>query len=358
MMVHLLPVLFCLLVLAYPGAGASSAVSAPAAPAPDLVYRFPTDNEALAAKRPEEFYMYTDRNFEGVKSKPWTGGCYGFTRTQVRTASGPVCVQFHEGIDIRPVKRDARGEPLDEVRPMAPGVVVHASTDPRKSNYGRYVVVEHTVPEGNIYSLYAHLASVACREGQRVGTGNKLGTMGHSGAGLNRERSHVHVELCLLLNTNFQQYYDSLRLSTPNAHGIYNGMNLAGVDVSQVLLACCDGKPFCLRQFFAGLEEQYRVRIPFQGTYPDWIRRYPFVWHNPKGLKQAASIDISFTGEGVPFRATPSTESVEGPVVVWAKPWPFDQKYRTVSRVSGSSRAPALTPAGLRYIRLLSLGSL
>lgn len=357
MTVRLLPVLACWLLLAPPGAGAPAAATPRALP-PDLAYRFPTDNEALAAGRPEEFYMYTDRNFEGVKSKPWTGGCYGFTRTQVRTASGPVCVQFHEGIDIRPLKRDAAGEPLDEVRPMAPGVVVHASADPRKSNYGRYVVVEHTVPEGHIYSLYAHLGAVSCREGQRVGTGNKLGTMGHSGAGLNRERSHVHVELCLLLNANFQKYYDSLKLSTPNAHGIYNGMNLAGFDVSKVLLACSGGKTLCLRQFFAGLEEQYRVRVPFQGTYPDWIRRYPFVWSNPKGLKQAASIDISFTGEGVPFRAAPSTEAVQAPVVVRAKPWPFDQKYRTVSRVSGSSRAPVLTPSGLRYIRLLMLGSL
>lgn len=343
---------FGLLAAGWPGL----ASAAPAVPPADLSFRFPTNNEALA-DRPEEFYMYTDRNFEGVKSKPWTGGCYGFSRTLVRTASGPVCVQFHEGIDIRPLKRDASGEPLDEVRPMASGLVVHVSADPRKSNYGRYVVVEHSVPEGKIYSLYAHLASVVCRVGQRVGTGNKLGVLGHSGAGLNRERSHVHVELCLLLNTRFQEHYDAMKLSTPNAHGIYNGMNLAGFDVSKVLLTCSSGGPLGLRQFFAGLEEQYRVRVPFKGIYPDWIVRYPFLWHNPKRLKKAASIDISLTAEGVPFCASPSTEAVEAPAVVFARPWPFNQKYRTVSRVSGSSRAPVLTPSGRRYIQLLMLGT-
>ncbi len=322
-----------------------------------LVFRLPTDNCALTEGKPEEFYMYTDRNFEGVKSKPWTGGQYGFMRTPARFAAGVYCIKFHEGLDIRPVKRDAVGEPLDEVRPMAPGKVVHVSSDPRKSNYGRYVVVEHALEEGKIYSLYAHMAEVSCRTGQRVGTGNRLGRLGHSGVGLNRERSHVHVELCLLLNRNFQEHYDRLKISEPNAHGIYNGLNLAGFDVSEVLKLCQNGKPFSLRQYFAGLEEQYRIRVPYFGKKPDFLQRYPFLWSNPQRINDPKSLDISFTGAGVPIRVMPSEEAVEEAKVISAKPWPFDQKFRTISRISGSSKTPVLTASGKRYVSLLMIGS-
>ena len=76
----------------------------------------PTDNQAIFSSDPSEFYMYTDRNFEGVTSKPWSGGGYGFTRDQKRSAAGIILTRLHEGIDIRPMRRDSSGDPLDEVR--------------------------------------------------------------------------------------------------------------------------------------------------------------------------------------------------------------------------------------------------
>ena len=36
----------------------------------DIVVRFPTENTALLDNRPQDFYMYVDRNFEGKKSQP------------------------------------------------------------------------------------------------------------------------------------------------------------------------------------------------------------------------------------------------------------------------------------------------
>ena len=141
----------------------------------DIVVRFPTENTALLDNRPQDFYMYVDRNFEGKKSQPWEAGAYGFTRTLVRTQAGPVAVKFHEGIDIKPLRRDASGTPLDDVHPVAGGTVVHASANPTHSNYGRYVVIEHQLKDGPLYSLYAHLASVSCRKGDRVGTVEVVG---------------------------------------------------------------------------------------------------------------------------------------------------------------------------------------
>ena len=46
--------------------------------------------------------------------------------------------RFHEGIDIRPLQRDADGEPLDIVHSIAAGKVAYANIVPSYSNYGRY----------------------------------------------------------------------------------------------------------------------------------------------------------------------------------------------------------------------------
>ena len=124
------------------------------------------------------------------------------------------------------------------MHPVAGGTVVHASANPTHSNYGRYVVIEHQLADGPLYSLYAHLASVSCKEGDRVGTGNVIGKLGYSGVGLNKTRAHVHLELCLKLQDDFENWYSSLKLGTPNRHGAYNGLNLAGAknDVQYIVI--------------------------------------------------------------------------------------------------------------------------
>lgn len=298
--------------------------------------------------------MYVDRTFEGVKSKPWEGGQYGFHRTLVRTQSGPVAIKFHEGIDIKPMERDTSGVPLDMVHPVAGGKVVHASDNPRDSSYGRYVVIEHALPEGPLYSLYAHLASVDCKSGDIVGTGNAIGKLGFSGVGINKERSHVHLELCLLINGNFQTWYDSRKLGTPNKHGIYNGLNLAGFNPEDALMICKDGSPFSLNAYFATLTPQYTVRIPNTGI-PDMVKRYPFLLK--QGPVKPASWEVAMTGPGVPISFTPSAEPCTEPVVINAVPHPFSQLYRTVNRVKGSSKDPQLTPSGKSYINLMMTGA-
>src|SRR5437763_16666049 len=107
----------------------------------DLV--LPTDNDALFFGNGPTFYQYVERDYKGVKSTPWEGGQYGFVRDPAETSAGIVYTRFHEGIDIRPLQCDERGEPLDPVRAIAAGVVVHTNAVPGFSNYGKYVVVEH-----------------------------------------------------------------------------------------------------------------------------------------------------------------------------------------------------------------------
>ena len=88
-------------------------------PGVDLV--MPTDNDALFSGNGPAFYQYVERDFKGVKSTPWEGGQYGFVRDPVETSAGVVYTSFHEGIDVKPLRRDARDEPLDEVRAIRDG---------------------------------------------------------------------------------------------------------------------------------------------------------------------------------------------------------------------------------------------
>src|SRR4029453_8276853 len=96
-------------------------------PALALDLALPTDNDGLFAGDGGAFYQYVERDYQGTKSTPWQGGQYGFVRDPTGTAAGTVYTRFHEGIDIRSVGRDARGDPLDEIRAIAEGKVVHVN---------------------------------------------------------------------------------------------------------------------------------------------------------------------------------------------------------------------------------------
>lgn len=316
--------------------------------AEDLVYRLPTDNDALFRGDNDAFYMYCDRNFEGEKTQPWQAGSYGMVRNPFRAFDKSVMfAHMHEGIDIKPLHRDEAGEPTDMVRPIAPGRVVHASSAPGASNYGRYVVVEHKVPEGSIYSLYAHLAEVTCEAGQYVGTGNELGKLGHSGRGLDRVRSHVHLEIALMLHGAYDTFAPA-----DNKHGNYNGLNLAGFNPTEVLLACKDGAPLSLTAHFSGLPEHYRVRVSAPAV-PDILRRHPFLYKGGDVNILPAAYDIAFTAEGVPIAFYPAEEKVAEPRVISCKPLPTLQQNATCNRVKNSSKDAALTVSGRRYVENL-----
>ncbi|MEM0895940.1 MAG: M23 family metallopeptidase, partial [Verrucomicrobiota bacterium] len=196
----------------------------------------PTRNRAIYSADPSRFYMYIDRNFEGRQMKVWQGGKYGYVRNPVRTDSGIVYTKFHEGLDIAPTERDSRGEPLDVVRSIANGKVVHTSPNPYHSSYGSYAVIEHDWGYGKFYSLYAHLKKITVSKGAKVGPGSGIALMGYTGPGLNRTRAHLHLELNLILDSRFERWYNQ-NFSSQNYHGMFNGLNLIGIDVAGLYLA-------------------------------------------------------------------------------------------------------------------------
>ena len=315
----------------------------------NLVFRLPTDNHTLFTTGGDDYFMYIDRTFEGTVSTPWQGGTYGMVRNPFRPQPGaPVMFsRLHEGIDVKPINLDAKGEPQDPIRPIAPGTVVHVSANPKHSNYGRYVVISHRVPEGTVYSLYAHLAAVSCSPGQKVGTGNVIGKLGYSGVGLNKKRAHLHLEIALMINSRFADFYQG-----ENKHGHFNGLNLVGINPADVLLHCKNGAPFSFTSYFATLKEHYRVAVPCIGGM-DIIRRHPFLYKGSNTeQKRPESLEIAFTAEGIPIGIYPSEREVTTPHVVSCRPMPTVQQNCTVNRVKNSSENAMLTRSGLGYVTM------
>ncbi len=313
----------------------------------------PTDNDAIFSADPSQFYMYTDRNFEGVQSKPWSGGAYGFTRNQKRTAAGIVLTRFHEGVDIRPVRRDSSGEPLDDVRAIANGTVVYANGPSSPSNYGRYIVVHHDWGHGPFFSLYAHLSSVSAKPGQQVAAGETIGRMGYTGAGINRERAHVHVELNFLLSDRFKIWFDR-HFTTKNHHGIYNGINLAGLDIADLFLAHRANPAITIPEFLASRTEiHYKVLVPKSGEL-DVLRRYPWLGRDLEAVRSPKGWEIAFAATGVPLEIRPSATAGARPAVTYVKPTPGNHADFTVGRLAGTGSTATLTPSGSRYVQLIT----
>ncbi len=316
----------------------------------DAVIALATDNDTLFHGGGAQFYQYITRNFKGVKSTPWQGGQYGFVRNPVDTSGGRVYSRFHEGIDIKPVRRDAAGEPLDEVRAIAGGRVVHTSLTSGYSNYGRYVVVEHRWDGSRYYSLYGHLASIAVQTGDNVARGTRLGIMGHTGTGLDRTRAHLHLELNLMLSPRFESWYDHFIKNDPNRHGIYNGVNLTGIDIARFYFAQRKSPGLTVPQFLSGEQTIFKVKLPASGNF-DLPRRYP--WLLRKAGANPPSWEVSFNGAGIPLSVEPGDSAVDAPVVSFVRKRSGSYSNYTRGIVTGSGSRPRLSESGERLMRLL-----
>lgn len=312
---------------------------------------FPTRNRALLRGDGEGFYMFIDRDFQGQKSTPWEGGQYGFVRDPRVTSGGLVYSRFHEGADIKPLERSSTGEPLDTVMAAGAGRVVHVSDVPRYSNYGRFVVIEHQWDGCPYYSLYAHLNTVAVSIGQRVAQGEALGRLGYTGDGIDRRRAHLHFEVNLILSHDFERWHKLVFPSEINRHGLFNGINLAGMDVARLLLAAHKSPSLTISAFLASEEVAFQAVVPATDRFV-LPKLYP--WMIRGEAAGAKSWEISFTKSGLPIRLEPRREAVNQLAVTSVTPSKFPLTYVTKGYVTGTSKSPALTSSGRNFLRLLS----
>ncbi len=272
------------------------------APAERLRLAWPTANTAYAEGRPVEDYI------QPTVSGRVESGLFGGVRTGGN--------QFHEALDLKPIERDGQGEPTDEIFSILAGVVRHVSNHPEKSSYGRYIVIEHVDAALPVSTLYAHLASIApgIKKGARVQMGQVIGVMGRSAGSspLPKSRAHLHFEIGLRLTDKFQSWYNWKKFGSKNDHGIWNGMNLVGVDPKAFYDAFRDGKMDTFLEFWQQKTPTVTVRVATR-TSPNFIRRYSALRSEPMPLFGLAGWDVDFDEFGVPIDWRPLlADAVEG----------------------------------------------
>lgn len=312
--------------------------------------RLPTENQHLFTGEMDQFYMYVDRTFEGQVSKPWEAGSFGLVRNQIRISDKVICTKFHEGIDIAPIKRDAAGNPLDLVSTIADGRVVHTSPIAGRSNYGKYVVIEHQWENSPIYSLYAHLSEITCNPGDEVKAGSVIGHMGFTGAGIDRTRAHCHVELGMLMSLHYDEW-SKTNGGGMNYHGLFNGMNLTGCEVARFFLEHKANPELQFSQFIASTPVYFKVTVPITET-PEFVKRHPWICKgSPEGAK---SWEVSFSATGMPVAFAPSQREIAAPAVTSVRPSDIPHRYLTRNLVTGQGNQATLTKSGLQLVALVT----
>jgi peptidoglycan LD-endopeptidase LytH len=274
-------------------------------------FQLPTANRALFEKDGGE------RFFVGTVGKPWTSGCFGCVRSDGW--------QMHEGLDIRCLERDPRGEPVDPVMATADGTVAYFNSKPSLSNYGNYVVLRHVVDGLEIYSLYAHLSQVrsGLKVGQPVKAGETIAIMGHTTntrEPISKDRAHVHFELNLFVNDRFAIWYKKTFPTGRNDHGIWNGQNLLGLDPQLILLGeQGEGAKFSLLHFVQNQTALCRVLV--RKTDFPWLKRYAMlVRPNPTAEKEGvAGYEIALNFNAVAFELIPRAASEINPEKIGVK---------------------------------------
>jgi murein DD-endopeptidase MepM/ murein hydrolase activator NlpD len=264
-------------------------------------FQLPTANHALFDKGGEE------RFFVGTVGKPWSTGTFGCVRSDG--------AQMHEGLDIRCLQRDKRGEPTDPVMASADGTVAYFNTHPGLSNYGNYIILRHRIEGLDIYSLYAHLHEIRrdLRAGQPVKAGEVIAIMGRTAntrEGISKDRAHVHFELDLLVNERFTAWFKKAAAGERNDHGDWNGQNLLGLDPRLILLGQKDqGPKFSLLNFIQHQTEMCRVFV--RKTNFPWLKRYSaLIRPNPRTDKEGiAGYELALNFNGVPFELIPRSPS-------------------------------------------------
>lgn len=216
--------------------------------------------------------------------------------------------KYHEGLDIRTLNKSRRGEALDTVSAAMEGVVRHINKLGGESGYGRYVVIEHLKQTPTVYTLYAHLASIASdlQVGKAIQKGQAIGIMGNTAGGyrIPRERSHLHFEIGLRLSDDFQAWYSWKKFGSPNQHGVWNGMNLMGLDAWDLIQSWQGGKVNSISDYISTIPSAVVVRIANAGT-PDFIRRYPELLANESITGLRGGWEIHFNNTGLPIKWAP-----------------------------------------------------
>jgi hypothetical protein len=162
----------------------------------------------------------------------------------------------------------------------------------------------------------------------------------------------VHLELNLMLSRQFESWHTTFFPNEPNRHGLYNGLNLAGLDIARLYLALQKRPDLTIPDFLAEEETLYRVLVPASKNF-DLAKFYPWmVSQKPAG--GPASWEVSFNRAGVPLKIQPGSKPVSEPELSYLKPGGVNAGVLTSDRISGRGTNARLTDKGKQFMRLLA----
>lgn len=254
-----------------------------------LNIHWPTPNKAFFENGPEKDFIQPSSSGKIVSGK------FGCTRNNGKA--------FHEGLDIKPLRRDHHGEATDEIYSIMEGKVVHVSRGAGSSNYGKYIVIQHYGVKPSICTLYAHLKDISpdIHAGTFVEGGTVLGIMGRTSSNVKipKNRTHLHFEMGLMITDNFDSWYEAQKYQAKNIHGMWNGRNIQGFNPLDFFTQLRAGKVTSMEEYLKNLPIAFKIRV-YDRKIPDFIKRYPSLLINKFHANNHFGWEIGFTWFGLP----------------------------------------------------------
>ena len=82
-----------------------------------------------------------------------------------------------------------------------------------------------------------------------------------------------------MLSDRFEEWHSAMFKNDPNHNGIYNGINLTGLNIARLYLALRKNPALTIPQFLEGEEVFYKVRLPHSKHF-ELPKRYPWMLKN------------------------------------------------------------------------------
>ncbi|MBL4576764.1 MAG: M23 family metallopeptidase [Opitutaceae bacterium] len=257
----------------------------------DIVW--PVPNDGFLEAKPYEAYIQPHPHEDGIES-----GLFGCVRNN-RTS-------LHKGIDIRATQFDRMEESLDPIHSILQGKIRYINRIPRLSNYGRYIVIEHTETSPSLLSVYSHLRSIPedLKRGQIVRKGQFIGILGRSTSkrSIAKRNAYLHFEVGFQLSNQFAAWHKNLKPApaVSNQHENWHPGNLIGLDFLELLTYLSKRENASVKDYLFSRPLATSIKVQTRNI-PDFVRRHPELLAKPMSEGQVSGWQINFTGSGIPY---------------------------------------------------------
>ena len=161
----------------------------------------------------------------------------------------------------------------------------------------------------------------------------------------------VYTRFHLMLSHHFEEWHAAFFKNDVNHNGIYNGMNLSGLDIARLYLALRKNPSLTIPDFLKTEEVFYKVTLP-NSRHFELPKLYPWMLAGAD-RNEKSSWEISFARSGLPLRIESRDKHITQPELSYVKKSSINYSYVTRDVVSGSGAKAQLTSYGAQLMRLL-----